>query len=87
MIIIEITNINELVRSNSNWLAGRIGPYVSDVEARGEQEVMAEIISHLQAEGMHANIINVGGVHLRSVDVVGQNAERLVDEGIDPATE
>ncbi len=87
MIIIEITNINEIVRNKSNWLAGRIGPYVSDVEARVEQEIVAEIINHLQTEGVHANVISVGGVRLRSFDVVEQNAERLVDEDIDPAKE
>lgn len=72
MIIIEITNVKELVRDRRGWFSANVGPYFTDLEARVEQEVIDEILAVFEARGVKANIASVGGVNMRSIHLAGE---------------
>jgi len=68
MIFIEITNIKEIVREERGWISANVGPYFTDLEARVEQEVIAEILANFEARGVKTNISSASGIHMRSID-------------------
>ncbi len=49
MIIIKITNADEIVKNHRNWFISRLAPYFMDVETRVEKAV-AEQIKQIFAE-------------------------------------
>ena len=67
MIIIEITNVKEVVRAQRGWFSANVGPYFTDLEARVEQEVIDEILVTFEARGVKANIVSASGIHMRSI--------------------
>ncbi len=67
MIIIEITNVKEVVRNQRGWISANVGPYFTDLEARVEQEVIDEILATFEARGVKANIVSASGIHLSSI--------------------
>ena len=56
MILIEITNINEIVRRERGLIAAKLGPYVKDVEGEVEQGVIEELKSAFAERGIEAKI-------------------------------
>ena len=73
MIFIEITNIKEIVREERGWLSATVGPYVTDLEARVEQEVIAELLANFEARGLKANISNVSGVEMGRIQLAAKD--------------
>ncbi|HEX6383531.1 MAG TPA: cytochrome-c oxidase [Anaerolineae bacterium] len=63
MILIEITNISELVKQKKGAIASIIGPFVKDVEAEVEKVIIEQIKEKFAGEGVKANIISVTGVN------------------------
>lgn len=68
MILIEITNIHEIVRRERGLIAAKLGPYVRDVEGEVEQSVIAELKAAFAARGIEANIVSMRGAKLRSTE-------------------
>lgn len=69
MILIEVTNIDELVRKNKGRVASVIGPFVTDVEAEVEKVIIEQLKEAFAKDGVQAKIVSVGGVSLRSFNL------------------
>ena len=65
MILIEITNVDELVRKNKGTVASVIGPWLTDVEAEVEKVIVEQLKSAFTRDGVKAHIVSVGGIKLR----------------------
>ena len=68
MILIEITNINEIVRRERGVLAAKLGPYVRDVEGEVEQGVIEELKLAFESRGIEAKIVSMRGAKLRATE-------------------
>jgi len=77
MIIIEITNVKEVVRAQRGWFSANVGPYFTDLEARVEQEVIDEILATFEARGVKANIVSASGIHMRSIHLAEEGWVQL----------
>jgi hypothetical protein len=67
MIVIEITNIDDLVKDQKGWITAKIGSYVADLEAKVEEQVIEQILEGFEANGVKANIISVEGMSMSDV--------------------
>ena len=68
MILIEVTNVDELVRKNKGRVASMIGPWLTDVEAEVEKVVIEQIKKAFARDGVKANIVSIGGLKLRHLN-------------------
>ena len=64
MIVIEITNVDELVKRKKGRIASIIGPLLTDVEAEVEKAVIEQIKEAFGGEGVEAKIVSVRGLRL-----------------------
>lgn len=71
MIFIEITNIKEIVRRERGWISAKVGPYVTDLEARVEQEIVDEIVASFAERGVEATITSASGIDMSSIQLEG----------------
>lgn len=67
MIVIEITNIKELVQDQEGWLTAQIGSMISDLEAKVEAQVIEQIQESFAQKGVQANIASVAGMTMSHV--------------------
>jgi len=65
MILIEITNVDELVRKNKGTVASVIGPWLTNVEAEVEKVIVDQLKTAFARDGVKAHIASVGGINLR----------------------
>lgn len=79
MILIEITNVDELVRKNKGRVASIIGPFMTDVEAEVEKVIIAQLKEAFAEDGVKAHIVSVGGVTMRSFNINVADKERKVE--------
>ena len=56
MILIEITNVDELVRKNKGTVASVIGPWLTDVEAEVEKVIVEQLKSAFTRDGVKAQV-------------------------------
>lgn len=71
MIVIEITNIDQLIKDKKGPLASLVGPWITDIEGQIERRLIEEVRQALERNGVKANILSVSGVKLRYIDSVG----------------
>ena len=64
VIVIEITNVDELVKRKKGRIASIIGPLITDVEAEVEKAVIEQIKEAFGSEGVEAKIASVRGLRL-----------------------
>lgn len=69
MILIEVTNVDELVRKNKGRIASMIGPWLTDVEAEVEKIIIEQIKAQFAEEGVRAHIGSIGGLHFRHLNL------------------
>lgn len=69
MILIEVTNVDELVRKNKGRIASLIGSFVTDVEAEVEKVIIERLKEAFAEDGVQAKIASVRGVDLGSLDL------------------
>lgn len=69
MILIEIKNVDELVRKNKGPVASLIGPWLTNVEAEVEKVIMKQLKEAFARDGVRAHIVSVGGLSLRHLDL------------------
>ena len=77
MILIEITNVDELVRKNKGTVASVIGPWLTDVEAEVEKVIVEQLKSAFTRDGVKAHIVSVGGIKLRHLRLDFKIDERV----------
>lgn len=65
MIVIEITNVQEIVRRERGLLAAKLGPFLADLEAEVERNVISELRAAFEEQGIEANVVSLRGVKLR----------------------
>ncbi len=71
MILIEITNQEQLVKKEKGWIASKVGGMMSEaVEEEIEKEIIKNIQKVFREQGVHANILSLGGVNIRSMNQV-----------------
>ncbi len=56
MIIIKITNADEIVKNHRNWFISRIAPYFVDVEAEVEKAVVVQLRKVFAEKNIQAEI-------------------------------
>ena len=81
MIFIEITNIKEIVKRERGWISANVGPYVTDLEARVEKEIVDEILASFEARGIDATITSASGINMRRIQIEDLVHHALVGEG------
>jgi hypothetical protein len=59
MIVIEVTNINELVEREKGALLARLAPYVTDIEAKVEKMIVDELENAFRERGIRADIASI----------------------------
>lgn len=69
MILIEVTNVEEVVKNNRGWLAAKLGHLVVNEEVEVEKEIISELKKTFEENGIKANILSVGGVNLRQFEL------------------
>jgi len=72
MILIEVTNVDELVRKNKGRVASVIGPWLTDVESEVEKVVIEQLKRAFAKDGVQANIVSIGGLKLRHLNFDNQ---------------
>ena len=73
MILIEITNVKDLVKDERGWLTAQLGSYLTDLEAKVEAQVIAQLQQGLADRGLETNIASVAGMKMRDVERRGAN--------------
>jgi len=63
VILIEITNVDELVKQKKGRIASIIGPLITDVEAEVEKVIIEQIKEAFAGEGVKAKIASVSGLN------------------------
>lgn len=71
MILIEITNVKDLVQDERGWLTAQLGGYLTDLEAKVEAQVIAQLQEQFAERGLETNIASVAGMKLRDVEANG----------------
>ena len=71
MILIEITNVKDLVKDERGWLTAQLGSYLTDLEAKVEAQVIAHLQQGLAERGLETNIASVLGMKMRDVEKRG----------------
>lgn len=71
MILIEITNVKDLVQDERGWLTAQLGGYLTDLEAKVEAQVIAQLQERFAERGLETNIASVAGMKLRDVEANG----------------
>lgn len=64
MIIIEITNVEELISAKIGPFAARLFRALADDEGKVEQVLMKELQTNFEENGIKANIFSVSGVDM-----------------------
>ena len=67
MIVIEITNIKDLVKDQKGWLTAQIGSYVTDLEAKVEVQIIEQLQASFAQNGVQANIASVSGMKMSHI--------------------
>ena len=68
MIVIEITNIKDLVKNQKGWLTAQIGSMVTDLEAKVEAQIIEQLQESFAQNGVQANIASVAGMTMSHVE-------------------
>lgn len=82
MILIEVTNVDDLVRKNKGRVASLIGPWLTDVEAEVEKVIIEQLKAAFARDGVKAHLVSVGGLKLRHLNLDFEN--EAFDDGQDP---
>ncbi len=67
MIVIEITNIKDLVKDQKGWVTAQIGSMVTDLEAKVEAQIIQQLQENFAQNGVQANIASVAGMKMSHV--------------------
>lgn len=59
MIVIEVTNISEIVEREKGILLAKLAPYLADVEAEVEKRIVDEIQASFRERGIQADIASI----------------------------
>ncbi len=68
MILIEITNVKDLVKDERGWLTAHVGGYLTDLEAKVEAQVITQLQAGFAERGLETNIASVAGMKMRDVE-------------------
>lgn len=68
MILIEITNLDDLIKEHRGPLSALLGKLVTDVEGQAEKIIITELKAEFEKRGVKANIASIGGVSIRRFD-------------------
>ena len=67
MIVIEITNIKDLVQDQKGWITAQIGSMVTDLEAKVEAQIIEQLQESFAKNGVQANIASIAGMKMEEV--------------------
>ena len=68
MIVIELTNVKDLVSNERGWLTAQVGAVVTDLEAKVEAQVIEQMKKRFGERGIEANIASVAGMKMSDVE-------------------
>jgi len=68
MIVIELTNVKDLVSNERGWITAQVGAVVTDLEAKVEAQVIEQLKKSFGERGMEANIASVAGMKMSDVE-------------------
>lgn len=71
MILIEITNVKNVVENERGWLTAQLGRYVTDLEARVEAQIIAQLQERFAERGLEVNMVSVSGMKMSDVEANG----------------
>lgn len=64
MILIEVTNVDQLVKKEKGYWTAKFAPYLTNLTVEVEKIIVEEIKAAFEARGIEANIVSVNGVRL-----------------------
>lgn len=79
MILIQITNVDELVRRKKGPIASVIGPWLTDTNAEVEKVIIAQIKDAFIKEGVKADMVSIGGLELRHLNLAADFEDSTLD--------
>jgi hypothetical protein len=71
--VIQITNVDEIVRRERGFWVAKLGPYVTDLEAAVEASVIEEIEQSFAERGIEATIVSMRKARLNMLKSAAEN--------------
>ena len=68
MIVIELTNVKDLVSNERGWITAQVGAVVTDLEAKVEAQVIEQLEKSFGKRGIEANIVSIAGMKMSDVE-------------------